>query len=245
MLIWLCNQVRNKFNGKIYVVAESRLAELPVEKAKKVAPNGPAADTQIPNSKTKPSGGKSQNVETYEVLDKFPGSSLVGKKWAIFIFNFVTSYAAKRFFLVIYNMVASILSGSWWKWTPHLYILIWGSLDLHVFYLVYYFIPDQLMLHIVSKSFIGNLSQFFVLFCLCWTCLMILSATTWIIRTISLKDQSLTLASTLKFDRLLTLRMYLVLIICVTSRCDFTPLYLLLQGCLLWVWSQVFFFFCL
>lgn len=62
------------------MVAESRLAELPVEKAKKVTPNGPAADTQNPNSKSKPSGGKSQNVETYEVVDKFSGSSLVGKK---------------------------------------------------------------------------------------------------------------------------------------------------------------------
>lgn len=62
------------------MVAESRLSELPVEKAKKVMPNGPAADAQTPNSKTKTSGGKSKNTETYEVMDKFPGSSLVGKK---------------------------------------------------------------------------------------------------------------------------------------------------------------------
>lgn len=99
-------KVRNKFNGKIYVVAESRLAELPVEKAKKVAPNGPAADTQIPNSKTKPSGGKSQNVETYEVLDKFPGSSLVGKKY-IPLFDYFKDFSDSAFRVVADDYVTS------------------------------------------------------------------------------------------------------------------------------------------
>ncbi|MCD7466072.1 hypothetical protein HAX54_002422, partial [Datura stramonium] len=92
-------KVRNKFNGKIYVVAESRLAELPVEKAKKVTPNGPAADTQIQNSKTKPSGGKSQNVVTYEVMDKFPGSSLVGKKY-IPLFDYFKDFSDSAFRVV-------------------------------------------------------------------------------------------------------------------------------------------------
>ncbi|CAN4126949.1 unnamed protein product [Withania somnifera] len=99
-------KVRNKFNGKIYVVAESRLAELPVEKAKKVTPNGPAADTQIPNSKTKPSGGKSQNVETYEVVDKFPGSSLVGKKY-IPLFNYFKDFSDSAFRVVADDYVTS------------------------------------------------------------------------------------------------------------------------------------------
>ena len=64
------------------MVAESRLSELPVEKSKKSTPNGPANDLDSSNSKTKgSSGGKSKNViDTYEVLDKFPGASLVGTK---------------------------------------------------------------------------------------------------------------------------------------------------------------------
>lgn len=60
--------MKSKSNGKIYVVAESRLSELPVEKAKKAIPKGAVDD------KSKSS------VVAYEVLDKFPGSSLVGKK---------------------------------------------------------------------------------------------------------------------------------------------------------------------
>ncbi|CAI9294357.1 unnamed protein product [Lactuca saligna] len=62
--------------GKIYVVAESRLSELPVEKAKKGKPNGVVYD------KTKGSSsncGKAKNfMVAYEVLDKFQGSSLSG-----------------------------------------------------------------------------------------------------------------------------------------------------------------------
>ncbi|KAK4369720.1 hypothetical protein RND71_009195 [Anisodus tanguticus] len=99
-------KVHNKFNGKIYVVAESRLSELPVEKAKKVTPNGPAANTQVPNSKTKPSGGKSQNVETYEVVDKFPGSSLVGKKY-IPLFDYFKDFSDSAFRVVADDYVTS------------------------------------------------------------------------------------------------------------------------------------------
>ncbi|THG07358.1 hypothetical protein TEA_025863 [Camellia sinensis var. sinensis] len=78
-------KVRNKFNGKIYVVAESRLSELPVEKPKKNISNGSVNESENSNSKTKgSSGGKSKNVvDTYEVLDKFSGASLVGTKAAI------------------------------------------------------------------------------------------------------------------------------------------------------------------
>lgn len=77
-------QVRNKFNGKTYIVAESRLSELPVEKPRKAAANGPVNDSERSksNSTTKgSSGGKSKNmVDTYEVLDKFSGAALVGTK---------------------------------------------------------------------------------------------------------------------------------------------------------------------
>lgn len=76
-------KVRNKFNGRVYVVAESRLSELPVEKTKKSKSNGSGNDSVDSNPKTKaPSGGKSKNtVDTYEVLDKFVGASLVGTKY--------------------------------------------------------------------------------------------------------------------------------------------------------------------
>ncbi|KAF3650020.1 Isoleucine--tRNA ligase, cytoplasmic [Capsicum annuum] len=99
-------KVRNKFNGKIFVVAESRLSELPVEKAKKVMPNGPAADAQTPNSKTKTSGGKSKNTETYEVMDKFPGSSLVGKKY-IPLFDYFKDFSDSAFRVVADDYVTS------------------------------------------------------------------------------------------------------------------------------------------
>ncbi|KAK4379943.1 hypothetical protein RND71_001805 [Anisodus tanguticus] len=66
--------------GASFVARTTTPWTLSIEKEKKVTLNGPVADTQVPNTKTKPSGGKSQNMETYEVVDKFPGSSLVGKK---------------------------------------------------------------------------------------------------------------------------------------------------------------------
>ncbi|KAK3043535.1 hypothetical protein RJ639_002114 [Escallonia herrerae] len=75
-------KVRNKFNGKTFVVAESRLPELPIEKAKKGLPNGEANVLQNSSSTTKgSSSGKAKNTSaTYDVLDKFSGASLVGKK---------------------------------------------------------------------------------------------------------------------------------------------------------------------
>ncbi|KAK2986143.1 hypothetical protein RJ640_030688 [Escallonia rubra] len=76
-------KVRNKLNGKTFVVAESRLSELPVEKAKKGLPNGEANALQNSSSTTKgSSSGKAKNTPaTYDVLDKFSGASLVGKKY--------------------------------------------------------------------------------------------------------------------------------------------------------------------
>lgn len=62
-------------------MAETRLAELPVEKAKKGAPNGAVNDSKTVDSKNKgSSGGKSNSADTYEVLEKFSGASLVGTK---------------------------------------------------------------------------------------------------------------------------------------------------------------------
>ncbi|KAL0389278.1 UNVERIFIED_CONTAM: Isoleucine--tRNA ligase, cytoplasmic [Sesamum calycinum] len=91
--------VRNKFNGKVYVVAESRLAELPVEKAKKALPDGPIGGSENSNSKPKASGGKAKNVETYEILDKYTGASLVGKKY-VPLFDYFKDYADVAFRVV-------------------------------------------------------------------------------------------------------------------------------------------------
>ena len=84
-------QVRNKYTGKIYVVAESRLSALPSEKPKSSAANGPGGDSKKSSSKTKVSSGKkaqdgelarsAENNESYEKLGEvFSGASLVGKK---------------------------------------------------------------------------------------------------------------------------------------------------------------------
>lgn len=97
-------KVRNKFNGKVYVVAESRLAELPVEKAKKGLPDGAVGDSGNPISKSKPSGGKAKNVDTYETLDKFSGASLVGKKY-VPLFDYFKEFSDVAFRVVADNYV--------------------------------------------------------------------------------------------------------------------------------------------
>ncbi|XP_057499526.1 isoleucine--tRNA ligase, cytoplasmic-like [Actinidia eriantha] len=101
-------KVHNKFNGNIYVVAESRLSELPVEKPKKGTLNGPVNDLDSSNSKTKgSSGGKSKNViDTYEVLDKFPGASLVGTKY-VPLFEYFIDFSDMAFRVVADDFVTS------------------------------------------------------------------------------------------------------------------------------------------
>lgn len=94
-------KVRNKFNAKVFVVAESRLSELPVEKGKKSVPDAAAENA---NSKPKSSGGKAKNVETYEIMDKFSGASLVGKKY-VPLFNYFSDYSDVAFKVVADNYV--------------------------------------------------------------------------------------------------------------------------------------------
>ncbi|KAL1538304.1 isoleucine--tRNA ligase [Salvia divinorum] len=77
-------KVRNKFNGKVFVVAESRLSELPIEKAAK---------------KSAVDGGKVKNVDMYEVLDKFSGASLVGKKY-VPLFDYFKDHSGFAFKVV-------------------------------------------------------------------------------------------------------------------------------------------------
>lgn len=62
------------------MVAESRLSELPVEKAKKGMPNGAVNESENSKSNTKSTSGKGKDLATYEVLEKFSGCSLVGKR---------------------------------------------------------------------------------------------------------------------------------------------------------------------
>jgi isoleucyl-tRNA synthetase len=71
-------QVRNKYTGKVYVVAECRLSALPVEKPKSTA-NGPAGGSKTSNSKTE--SGKAENLmDSYDLLEKVKGNELVNKK---------------------------------------------------------------------------------------------------------------------------------------------------------------------
>ncbi|CAH1426936.1 unnamed protein product [Lactuca virosa] len=91
-------KVKSKSNGKIYVVAESRLSELPVEKAKKGTHNGAVDDKS--KRKTK------NSVVAYEVLDKFSGSSLVGKKY-VPLFDYFKEFSDVAFRVVADDYVTS------------------------------------------------------------------------------------------------------------------------------------------
>lgn len=75
-------QVRNKFSGKVYIVAESRLSSLPTEKPKETVTSGSVDGPKKAVAKTKgSSSGKTESVlDSFEVLEKFLGASLVGKK---------------------------------------------------------------------------------------------------------------------------------------------------------------------
>ncbi|KAA8531453.1 hypothetical protein F0562_006194 [Nyssa sinensis] len=101
-------KVRNKFNGKIFVVAESRLSELPIEKQRKGVPNGFVKDSENSNSKTKGSSGGETNTvgDTYEVLDKFSGASLVGTKY-VALFDYFVEFSDVAFRVVADYYVTS------------------------------------------------------------------------------------------------------------------------------------------
>ncbi|KAG4979321.1 hypothetical protein JHK85_033279 [Glycine max] len=78
-------KVRNKYSGKVYIVAESRLSAIhnPKEKLKETVVNGSNNVPKNANAKTKgASGGKTENVlDSFEVLEKFSGATLVGTKY--------------------------------------------------------------------------------------------------------------------------------------------------------------------
>ncbi|XP_061947638.1 isoleucine--tRNA ligase, cytoplasmic-like isoform X2 [Populus nigra] len=90
-------KVRNKYTGKVYVVAECRLSALPVEKPKSTA-NGPAGGSKISNSKTK--SGKAENLmDSYDLLEKVKGNELVNKKYEP-LFNYFMEFSDTAFRVV-------------------------------------------------------------------------------------------------------------------------------------------------
>jgi len=81
-IIWY-TQVRSKATGAVYVIAESRMSQLPKEKVKtETIPNGSLSDVKNTKSKNKGSSSEKNSTEdsSYEVLEKIQGSSLVGLK---------------------------------------------------------------------------------------------------------------------------------------------------------------------
>ncbi|CAH1424400.1 unnamed protein product [Lactuca virosa] len=99
-------KVKNESNGKIYIVAESRVSELPVEKGKKGVPKGAVDDNSAPRTKGSANGNAKNSVVAYQVLDKFPGSSLVGKKY-VPLFDYFKELSDVAFRVVADDYVTS------------------------------------------------------------------------------------------------------------------------------------------
>ncbi|OIV94953.1 hypothetical protein TanjilG_22150 [Lupinus angustifolius] len=99
-------KVRNKHSGKVYIVAECRLSALPKEKPKEAVSNGSVDVPKKGNAKTKESSsGKKENVlDSFDVLEKVLGSSLVGKKYEP-LFDYFTELSNSAFKVVAGNFV--------------------------------------------------------------------------------------------------------------------------------------------
>ncbi|KAK8627146.1 hypothetical protein V6N13_134770 [Hibiscus sabdariffa] len=98
-------KVLNKYSGKIYVVAESRLSELPTEKPKSNSANRPSGDSM----KSKSKGSSSENikdsaVDSLEVIKKFSGDSLIGKKYEP-LFDYFLEFSDVAFRVIADNFV--------------------------------------------------------------------------------------------------------------------------------------------
>ncbi|KAK7282115.1 hypothetical protein RIF29_10664 [Crotalaria pallida] len=105
------NYVKNmscscKYSGKVYIVAECRLLALPKETPKEAVSNGSVDVTKKANANSKQSsGGKAENVfDSFEVLEKVLGSSLVGKKY-VPLFDYFTELSNSAFRVVADNSV--------------------------------------------------------------------------------------------------------------------------------------------
>uniref|UniRef100_A0A2P2LGH9 isoleucine--tRNA ligase n=1 Tax=Rhizophora mucronata TaxID=61149 RepID=A0A2P2LGH9_RHIMU len=96
-------KVHNKYTGKVFVVAESRLSAIPIEKPKSKVANAPAGDTKVSNPKSK--SGKTENLmDSYELLEKVKGSELVQKKYQP-LFNYFIEFSDTAFRVVADNYV--------------------------------------------------------------------------------------------------------------------------------------------
>ncbi|CAE5968340.1 unnamed protein product [Arabidopsis arenosa] len=90
-------KVRNNNTAKVYVVAESRLLSLPIDK--------PKAETAGDTKKVK--GAKPENEEdSYQVLEKFNGASLVGKKYEP-LFDYFNDFSSVAFRVVADDYVTN------------------------------------------------------------------------------------------------------------------------------------------
>lgn len=75
--------MRSKATGATYVVAESRMSQLPKEKVKaEKLPNVSAGEAKNSKSKNKGSASEKASLDdsSYELLEKVSGTSLVGLK---------------------------------------------------------------------------------------------------------------------------------------------------------------------
>ncbi|KAL5168854.1 Isoleucine--tRNA ligase, cytoplasmic [Glycine soja] len=101
-------KVRNKYSGKVYIVAESRLSAIhnPKEKPKEAVVNSSNNVPKNINAKTKgASGGKTENVlDSFEVLEKFSGATLVGTKYEP-LFDYFKELSDTAFRIVADNYV--------------------------------------------------------------------------------------------------------------------------------------------
>ncbi|TXG72868.1 hypothetical protein EZV62_001447 [Acer yangbiense] len=106
-------KVRNRYTGKIFVVAESRLSSLPSEKPKTKVANGPAGDSKKSKGSSSKKGqegesaGATENNESFEKLDEtFSGASLVGMKYEP-LFNYFMEFSDVAFRVIADNYVTS------------------------------------------------------------------------------------------------------------------------------------------
>uniref|UniRef100_A0A0D6QWU0 isoleucine--tRNA ligase n=1 Tax=Araucaria cunninghamii TaxID=56994 RepID=A0A0D6QWU0_ARACU len=105
-------KVRNKTTGAVYILAVSRLSQLPSKKVKSDVSNGPASKSKdsgtkagskqkdVPEEKT----GAALDTNSYELLERFKGSVLVGKKYQP-IFDYFLELSDVAFKVVADNYV--------------------------------------------------------------------------------------------------------------------------------------------
>lgn len=107
-------KVKNKLTGKVLIVAESRLSQLPSKKTKSdsASANGPKEKTshkkEDKNSHSAQQG-PAIDSSTYEVVSKHKGADLVGKRYAGCCEVLYLVPAAKVLFVVLQNLLGGVL----------------------------------------------------------------------------------------------------------------------------------------